>query len=74
MFDLAYARVEEILVEETAKRLVLATCGGERPRKVRTGDIMIPPPTPIIDPKMPAIRPISTKKGKRKNPSKFNTY
>jgi hypothetical protein len=27
-----------------------------------------------MDPKMPAIKPISTKKGKRKNSSKSNTY
>lgn len=63
-----------MLVEETAKRLVLATWGGERPRKVRAGDIIIPPPTPIMEPKMPAINPINTKKGKRKNSSKSNTY
>ncbi len=62
-----------MLVEETAKRLVLATCGGVNPRKVKTGDIMIPPPTPIIEPKMPAIKPIITKKGKSKNSSKPNT-
>jgi len=72
-FDLAYAKVEEMLVEETAKRLVLATCGGEKPRKVRAGEIIIPPPTPIIDPKRPATEPINTKKGKRKSSSKSNT-
>jgi hypothetical protein len=54
--------VEEILVEDTAKRLVPAICGGERPRSVSAGDIMIPPPTPIIEPKVPAIKPINTKK------------
>jgi hypothetical protein len=52
-----------MLVEETANRLVLATCGGDRPRNVRTGDIIIPPPTPIIDPSIPAINPTNTKKG-----------
>jgi hypothetical protein len=72
-FDLAYAIVEEMLVEETAKRLVLAICGGVKPRKVKTGDIMIPPPTPIMEPKTPAIRPTMTKKGKSKNSSKSNT-
>jgi hypothetical protein len=66
--------VEETLVEETAKRLVLAICGGVKPRKVRAGEIIIPPPTPIMEPKMPAIKPIITKKGKRKNSSKSNTY
>lgn len=73
-FDLAYAIVEEMLVDETAKRLVPATCGGGRPRNVRTGEIIIPPPIPIMDPKMPAIKPIKAKKGKRKNSSKSNTY
>lgn len=59
-----------MLVEETANRLVLATCGGERPRNVRTGDIIIPPPTPIIDPSIPAINPTNTKKGKSKKSCK----
>ena len=62
-----------MLVEQTAKRLVPATCGGVKPRKVKAGDIMIPPPTPIMEPKIPAIRPIMTKKGKSKNYSKLNT-
>ena len=66
--------VEETLVEETAKRLVLATCGGVKPRKVKAGEIIIPPPTPTMEPRMPAIKPIITKKGKRKNSSKSNTY
>ena len=59
-----------MLVEETANRLVLATCAGERPRNVRAGDIIIPPPTPIIDPNMPAINPTNTKKGKSKKSCK----
>ena len=50
-----------MLVADTAKRLVPAIWGGESPRSVRAGDIMIPPPTPIIDPKVPAIKPINTK-------------
>ena len=66
--------VDETLVEETAKRLVLATWGGVKPRKVRAGEIIMPPPTPIIEPKMPTIRPIITKKGKKKNSSKSNTF
>jgi hypothetical protein len=61
-------------VEETAKRLVLATCDGVKPRRVRAGEIIIPPPTPIMEPRMPAIKPIIIKKGKRKNSSKSNTY
>lgn len=63
-------RVEDILVEATANRLVLATCGGERPRKVRAGDIIMPPPTPIIDPNIPAINPTITKKAKIKKSCK----
>jgi hypothetical protein len=53
---------------------VLATCGGVKPRKVSAGEIIIPPPTPIMEPRMPAIKPIITKKGKKKNSSKSNTY
>ena len=59
-----------MLVEETANRLVLATCGGDRPRNVKTGDIIIPPPTPIIDPNMPAMNPTNTKKRKSKKSCK----
>lgn len=59
-----------MLVEETANRLVLATCGGERPRNIRAGDIIIPPPTPIIDPNIPAINPTNAKKGKSKKSCK----
>ena len=62
-----------MLVEETANRLVLATCGGDSPRKVKAGDIIIPPPTPIIDPKIPEVKPIKIKKGTRKKPSKSKT-
>ena len=63
-----------MLVEETAKRLVPAICGGERPSKVRAGDIITPPPIPSMEPKIPAIKPITTKAAKRKNCSKSNTY
>lgn len=62
--------MEEILVEETANKLVLATWGGEKPRNVRAGDIIIPPPTPIIDPNRPAINPTNMKKGKSKESCK----
>jgi hypothetical protein len=49
--------VEDTLVEATAMRLVLAVCAGGRPRNVRAGTIMIPPPTPSIEPRVPAPRP-----------------
>jgi hypothetical protein len=39
-------------------RLVLATWDGGRPRKANAGDIIIPPPIPTKDPKIPATIPI----------------
>jgi len=60
-FCFEYAIVEEILVEVTAIRLVLAIWDGMSPIKARAGVIMIPPPTPIIDPSVPAPRPITIK-------------
>lgn len=59
-FCLEYSIVEETLVEATAMRLVLVACTGGRPRKVRAGTIMMPPPTPSIEPRVPA--PIPTPK------------
>lgn len=65
-FDLAYAIVEEMLVEETAKRLVPATCGGGRPRNVRTGEIIIPPLSLSWTPKCPQSNRLMQKKEKGK--------
>jgi len=41
----------------TAIRLVLAACVGGRFKNVRAGTIIIPPPTPSMEPKVPALRP-----------------
>ena len=46
-----------MLVDMTAMRLVLAACAGERFNNVRAGTIIIPPPTPSMEPKVPALRP-----------------
>ena len=60
-FCFEYAIVEETLAEVTAIRLVLAIWDGISPIKASTGVIMIPPPTPIIDPSVPAPRPTMIK-------------
>ena len=54
---LAYSITDEILVEVTAIRLVLAIWEGVKPIKVRTGAITIPPPIPIMEPRVPAANP-----------------
>lgn len=46
-----------MLVDMTAMRLVLATCVGGRFNNVRAGTIIIPPPTPSMEPKVPAMSP-----------------
>jgi len=51
-----------MLVDVTAIRLVLAVWEGEIPRKVSAGTIIIPPPTPSIDPSVPAPSPMTTSK------------
>jgi hypothetical protein len=40
-----------------AKRLLLAASVGGKPKKVKTGTTIIPPPNPIIDPNTPAANP-----------------
>ena len=40
-----------------AKRLLLAASVGEKPKNVKTGTTIIPPPNPIIEPKTPATNP-----------------
>ena len=40
-----------------AKRLLLAAAVGGKPRKVKTGTTIIPPPNPIIEPNIPAANP-----------------
>src|SRR5436309_4146385 len=54
---LEYSVVEDTLVEATAIGPVLAVCVGDRPKNVRAGTRIMPPPTPIIEPKVPAPRP-----------------
>jgi hypothetical protein len=51
--------VDDTLVEVTAMRLVLAICVGGRPMNVRAGAMIIPPPTPITEPRVPAPRPMA---------------
>jgi hypothetical protein len=46
-----------MLVDMTAMRLVLAACVGDRFNNVRAGTIIIPPPTPSMEPKVPALIP-----------------
>jgi hypothetical protein len=46
-----------MLVEVTAIRLVLAAVIGPTFNNVRTGTIIMPPPTPSIEPKVPAASP-----------------
>jgi len=45
----------------TAIRLVLAACVGGRFKNVRAGTIIIPPPTPSIEPKVPAASPTAAR-------------
>jgi len=49
--------VDDTLVDMTAIRLVLAACVGGRFKNVRAGTIIIPPPTPSMEPKVPALSP-----------------
>jgi hypothetical protein len=50
-----------MLVDKTAIRLVLAACVGGTFKNVRAGTIIIPPPTPSIEPKVPAPSPTTSK-------------
>ena len=45
----------------TAIRLVLAACVGGRFKNVRAGTIIIPPPTPSIEPNVPAAIPTTAR-------------
>jgi hypothetical protein len=49
--------VDDMLVEVTAIRLVLDAWVGGTFRKVRAGTIIRPPPTPSMEPKVPAASP-----------------
>jgi hypothetical protein len=50
-----------MLVAKTAIRLVLAACVGGTFKNVRAGTIIIPPPTPSIEPRVPAPSPTTSK-------------
>jgi len=53
--------VDDTLVEVTAIRLVLAIWVGGSPMNVRAGAMIMPPPTPMREPSVPAPRPIATR-------------
>ena len=57
LFCLVYEIVDAIELLSAAKRLLLAAAVGGNPRKVNTGTTIIPPPRPIIEPKIPAANP-----------------
>ena len=52
--------VDAVALLNAAKRLLLAATVGGNPKKVKTGTTIIPPPSPIIDPKIPAANPNRT--------------
>ena len=57
LFCLAYVAVDATALLNAAKRLLLAANVGGNPAKVITGTAIIPPPSPIIEPSMPAANP-----------------
>jgi len=57
LFCREYEIVDAIALLKVAKRLLLAATVGANPAKVRTGTIIIPPPSPIIEPSIPATNP-----------------
>ena len=57
LFCLEYDTVDAIELLKAAKRLSLAARVGENPKNVNTGTTMNPPPSPIMEPIMPATKP-----------------
>ena len=57
LFCFAYVAVDATALLNAANRLLLAASVGGNPAKVITGTAIIPPPSPIIDPKTPAANP-----------------
>ena len=53
----AYDTVDATELLKAAKRLLLAASEGGNPAKVITGTAIIPPPSPTIEPKIPAANP-----------------
>lgn len=51
-------------MDATANKLVEATCDGKKPVRIRIGDIMIPPPSPSIEPTIPAATPMTNVKNR----------
>jgi hypothetical protein len=49
--------VDAVALLNAANRLLLAATVGGNPKNVKIGTIMIPPPRPIIEPKIPATNP-----------------
>ena len=56
LFCLAYVAVDATALLNAAKRLLLAANVGGNPAKVITGTAIITPPSPIIEPSMPAAK------------------
>ena len=59
LFFTAWVTVAPLRLPNVPNRLLLAISAGWNPRNARTGDIMIPPPKPTIDPAVPAANPKS---------------
>ena len=56
-FCFEYDIVDAMALLKAAKRLLLAATAGANPKNVRIGTITIPPPSPIIEPRIPATNP-----------------
>src|SRR5574337_521687 len=57
LFCLAYDAVDATELLKAAKRLSLAARVGENPKNVNTGTTTNPPPSPIMEPIIPATKP-----------------
>ena len=49
--------VDAIALLSAANKLLLAAAVGENPKNVNTGTTIIPPPSPIMEPRTPAANP-----------------
>lgn len=56
-FCFAYDIVAAVALLNAANRLLLAASVGGKPKNVRVGTMIIPPPRPIMEPKTPATNP-----------------
>ena len=57
LFCLVYEAVDAIELLSAAKRLLLAAAVGGNPINVNTGTTIIPPPRPIMEPRIPPAKP-----------------